>query len=164
MKSKNLHVVQKGAPDMTGATRTARAWRAWWPALLWAALIFVLSSIPGTRFPTVDAPHADKVVHVALYLVLGVLCLRGVRARAGMTGARAVAAAALIATLYGISDELHQIFTPNQSADWHDAAADAAGGLMGAFVAWALHAARRNTKSSAQKGPRTSSNPPAQPR
>jgi len=137
---------------MTEAREGPAAWRRWWPAGLWAGLIFVLSSIPGTHFPTIEAPHADKVVHLALYFVLGALCLRGVAPRSGgMPSVRAVAAAALIATLYGISDELHQIFTPNRSADWHDAAADAVGSLAGALGAWALRATR---------AARTSSNPP----
>src|SRR5262249_31842630 len=99
-----------------------RWWRGWWPAVGWAAVIFVRASIPGTDFPEVKAPQADKLVHVILYIVLGAFCLRGVRGTSTLTGWRAIAIAALIAGFYGVSDEIHQIFTPNRSPDWHDAA------------------------------------------
>ena len=113
---------------------------AWLPVVLWAALIFVLSSIPGTSLPTVEVPQADKMVHTLIYGVLGALVLRaldgvgapGVGAR--WVGARGVLLAAALATLYGISDEIHQLWTPHRSADWHDVVADAVGGLSGALA------------------------------
>jgi VanZ family protein len=120
--------------------------RAWGPALLWAAVIFGLSSIPGTHIPSVPVPNADKLVHAGVYVILGALCLRGIRRTSSLTGARAVLVAAAISALYGVTDELHQLFTPNRSCDWHDAAADAAGGLAGALAANRL-AANRLTKS-----------------
>jgi len=144
MKSKNLHVASGHSDE---PVRRPGWLRAWWPAIAWAAFIFVLSSIPGTKFPEVKTPHADKVVHAVIYVVLGALCVRAIRRTSTLTGARAVALATLIAALYGVSDELHQIFTPNRTPDWHDAAADAAGGLAGALAA----AATRRT------GPRTQS-------
>jgi VanZ family protein len=122
-------------------------WRAWWPVLAWAAFIFVLSSIPGTKLPEVKTPHADKIVHAAVYLVLGALCLRAIRRTSRLTGARAVAVATLLAALYGISDELHQIFTPFRTADWHDAAADTAGGLAGALAAVTIRSRRTSRRN-----------------
>ena len=121
-----------------------RRWLTGWaPATVWAAFVFVLSSIPGTRFPQVDVPSADKLVHGAIYLVLGALCLYGVRRTSPLVGARAVVMATCISALYGVTDELHQIFTPFRSPDWHDVVADAAGGLLGALAAAALIERRR---------------------
>jgi VanZ family protein len=40
--------------------------------------------------------------------------------------------AILIATAYGISDEIHQLWTPQRSADWRDVVADASGAALGA--------------------------------
>ena len=45
--------------------------RPWLPALLWAATIFALSSIPGRALPALPMWNADKLVHVAVYAVLG---------------------------------------------------------------------------------------------
>jgi VanZ family protein len=117
--------------------------RAWGPALLWGGVIFVLSSIPGTSFPEVSAPpNFDKLVHAIIYVVLGALCLRGIVRTTRLRGARAVLLAALLGTLYGISDEFHQSFTPMRSPDWHDVVADAAGSLLGALAAARLSARR----------------------
>ena len=74
---------------------------------------------------------ADKLVHGAIYGVLGALCWRA-RARRGArghgTGMQIIAAVA-VTELYGITDELHQAFTPRRSPDPFDVIADAVGGL-----------------------------------
>ena len=42
--------------------------RAWTPAVLWSAVIFVLSSIPGDAFPRLPGWwNADKFVHGGIY-------------------------------------------------------------------------------------------------
>jgi VanZ family protein len=107
-------------------------------------LLFVASSVPGDAYPRVDIPSSDKLVHLALYGVLGLLC-----ARALITGASEqplpwrVLVAVGISTAFGLTDELHQSFVPNRSADWHDLVADSVGALLGAAVfAWAHHRRR----------------------
>ena len=50
-----------------------------------------------------------------------------------MTGGR-VANATVFATIYGISDEMHQILVPPRTPDWHDVAADCLGALAGALL------------------------------
>ena len=111
------------------------------PVVLWAAFIFGLSSVPGTSFPTVQVPQSDKMAHVLLYGVLGGLAYRAVRLIYPLAERRrwvGVAAATAIALLYGISDELHQSFTPARTPDWHDVVADALGGAMGAIAMMAI--------------------------
>ena len=111
---------------------TGLSWvRRWGPALVWAAFIFVASSLPGTTYPSTDLPNADKLVHIVLYGVLGALVVRGLGGR----GVRIWLGAAALAALYGVTDELHQIFIPFRSADVEDAVADAAGALLGAGLA-----------------------------
>jgi VanZ family protein len=118
--------------------------RPWRPALVWAAVLFGLSSIPGTSLPEVPGTQTDKLVHGTLYLVLGALCARALRRTWTATAPRMVLLATLLATLYGVTDELHQLLTPRRSCDWHDALADAVGGLLGALLATSL-ARRHNT-------------------
>ncbi len=103
---------------------------------LWAGVIFALSSIPGTRFPAIDLPQSDKLVHALLYGVLGALLRRALdRTRGREAAAGNVLLAILLATAYGISDEIHQLWTPHRSADWRDVAADTLGGTLGAVSA-----------------------------
>ncbi len=115
----------------------------WLPAAGWAALIFTLSSISGSSYPAVAIPFADKIVHVMLYAPLGALFARAmVRPRSRTTMVLAV----LGATLYGVTDELHQMFVPMRSPDLRDVLADAIGSIIGAGV-FVTILRRRNTRA-----------------
>jgi len=112
----------------------------WAPAIGVAAGIFVLSSIPGTAFPVVHFHLADKVVHASIYAVLAwVIAIPLAR----MNVKRRVLIATAIACLYGVSDELHQSFTPFRSPDIWDVVADAAGASIGALAFVAIARRRR---------------------
>jgi VanZ family protein len=119
---------------------------AWTPSLFWAALLFRLSSIPGADLPRLPGWwSADKFVHGGLYAVFGALCWFGLR----VTWTRPrkpvidVLAGGLFAAIYGITDELHQAFTPGRSPDVFDVMADFVGGLLGALACVAIVARRR---------------------
>jgi hypothetical protein len=120
---------------------------AWAPALFWAALIYRLSAIPGDALPRLPLGwwNADKFVHAVVYGVLGALCWRGARGTFARDRPRRqqVLAAVVLTTLFGISDELHQAFTPFRSPDAFDVIADAIGGLAGALACVAVVARRR---------------------
>ena len=131
-----------------------KALRALAPALLWSTLIFWLSTIPGDALPPMPGWwNADKLIHGGVYAVLGALCWYG--ARGTLPRVRGpvhqVLAAGLITTLYGISDEMHQSFTPRRSPDPFDVIADAVGGLLGALVCVAIVARRHARDATADR-------------
>jgi VanZ like protein len=99
----------------------------WAPALLWAGLIFALSSAPdlGTGLGTWDLV-LRKIAHFCEYAILGLLLVRAL-------GREPLAAAAGIA--YAGSDELHQHFVRGRHAAFRDVAIDAAGVLAGLLLA-----------------------------
>lgn len=99
----------------------------WTPALVWAALLFVLSSRQSLPGPGVQ--HADKAAHFAAYAVLGAL-LAFAAARTGWP----LAVAAALGILYGASDEVHQMFVPGRSASVLDWLADVAGVLAAVYL------------------------------
>jgi VanZ family protein len=103
------------------------------------ALIFGASSLsdPGTLPPDVS----DKTVHVIAYGVLGALLVRALAGGRieGVTWPRALVAVVL-ATLYGVSDEVHQRFVPGRSPDTMDVLADAAGAAAAAALLVAARA------------------------
>jgi VanZ family protein len=119
--------------------------RAWAPALLWAIVIFRLSAIPGDQLPPSPFWNFDKLIHGGVYGMLGGLSWWGARrtfARARSL-AQLVAIATTLTAVYGITDELHQSFTPHRSPDPFDVMADTAGGLIGALVCVAIVARKR---------------------
>ena len=117
--------------------------RPWMPAVGWAAVIFVLSSFPGSAHPGIDLPSADKLVHLALYAPLGALGARGFWRGTRLSRSFVTTITAVLAAIYGITDELHQMLVPGRNADWRDAVADAFGGLVGAVAMIALLRRRR---------------------
>jgi VanZ family protein len=93
------------------------------------AFIFAASSVPGSQIPGV---MWDKLAHLLVYAALGafyMLPLSGGRI-AGVTGTTA-GAAIVLSFLYGLSDEVHQMFTPGRSPDILDVVADTAGASLG---------------------------------
>ncbi|HUT26108.1 MAG TPA: VanZ family protein [Sumerlaeia bacterium] len=111
--------------------------------IVWGGLIFLASSIPGkTRlFPTL-IPHSDKIVHAGLYAVLGWLLFRAGKKRWTAGDARIwMAACCLLGSLYGASDEWHQLFVPDRACSLADWIFDSAGTVAG--VVWRPLRARR---------------------
>ncbi|MCK6460678.1 MAG: VanZ family protein [Planctomycetes bacterium] len=127
---------------------TARRW--WMLALLYMAGLFALSSVPddpgkpgiGTYFPR---PSIQNALHVPAYALLSYLMWRGLRGPKGraatFAGRNAAVLAAVLATAYGVTDEVHQMFVVGRTASVTDALANAVGAF--AVAAWALLRARR---------------------
>jgi VanZ family protein len=90
----------------------------------------------------------DYVAHAVNYAVLGALL---VRALAGghlhLMAAAQLLPAAILAALYGLSDEFHQSFVPGRDASGTDLVADAVGAIIGAASAVALGALVRGFRS-----------------
>jgi VanZ family protein len=104
----------------------SRAVSLWLPVVAWAALIFVLSSIPhlSTGLGVWDL-ILRKLAHATEYGILGALLVRAL--------GRPVPAA-LVAIAYAASDELHQHFVNGRHATPLDVAIDAAGVLLGIAI------------------------------
>ena len=99
---------------------------AWAPVVLWAAMIFVLSSIPdlSTGLGTWDT-LVRKLLHVVEFAVLGALCLRAL--------GRPLAAG-ILASGYAAFDELHQSFVEGRMGSPLDWAIDTLGVVLGIIV------------------------------
>lgn len=108
-----------------------KALNLWGPVILVMALIFYASSLPDPGAPPGNI--SDKAAHLLVYFPLGAALVRALAGgRAFRMTVSAIVAATILATLYGISDELHQILVPPRTPDWHDVVADCLGALAGA--------------------------------
>jgi hypothetical protein len=104
--------------------------RAWIASVLWMAAIFGFSSIPGSSVPGGLGAYA----HFGVYALLGALLFLAFSHETAVPG-RAVALAVLVASVYGVTDELHQAFVPGRVPDVADWGMDTLGALTGALVA-----------------------------
>ena len=106
---------------------SSRALTLWLPVVLWAGVIFALSSIPslGTGLGTWDVV-LRKGAHMTEYAVLALLLVR-------VLGREMPALALGIA--YAASDEFHQAFVRGRHASPVDVAIDTVGLLLG-LLAW----------------------------
>lgn len=112
---------------------------AWLPALIYMALIFILSSIPTLASYSRHLPFRDKGVHFLEYAILGALTTHAAgRTFPDRSRGRVFLFGVTLATLFGISDELHQAFVPGRSADFGDIIADFLGATVGGLVRLAL--------------------------
>jgi VanZ family protein len=119
----------------------------WKLAVAWAAVIFVLSSIPGRAIPAVAIVNFDKIAHTGVYFVFGALCFLALPKSPSRTASTYVLWAGALATLYGVSDEIHQLFVPGRSSEVLDVVADCVGGFLGALAASALPSLKSNEAS-----------------
>jgi VanZ family protein len=111
---------------MTAAARFS----LWAPVIVWAAVIFAFSSIPGlgTGLGTWDIV-LRKLAHAAEFAILGALLGRALR-----HSWLAVA----VGSIYAGTDELHQAFVSDRTASAVDWVIDTVGVAIGvyAYVLW----------------------------
>ena len=105
---------------------STRALSVWLPVVVWAAVIFTLSSIPslGTGLGVWDTV-LRKAGHMTEFAILGALLLRAL-------GRELPAFVAGVA--YAVTDEVHQHFVGGRHASPLDVALDAIGVAIGILL------------------------------
>lgn len=136
---------------------------AWTATVCWMALIFILSHQPAsassglssgitaiifniitTIIPNVEFPVESfhfllrKSAHFIAYFVLGILLLNALNKKLYIT-LKAAVSSLVIAALYAVSDEIHQLFIEGRSGEFRDVLIDSAGAATGIVIYWTLH-------------------------
>jgi VanZ family protein len=106
--------------------------RRWIFAAALAGLIVIASSRSAVEGPSVS--NFDKVAHFSVYGLLATLVVRA------LISARAFWAIVIV-SIFGLSDELHQHFTPGRSMEFMDWVADTLGATLavGLYTYWAWY-------------------------
>ncbi len=109
------------------------------PVLVWMAVIFGGSSIPGQELTCIATP--DYLMHTAEYAVLGILIGRWCFFRKKRDSSAkkrfpysCLAFCVVAGSIYGALDEFHQHFVPGRCPDPRDWAADTFGTFIGALI------------------------------
>ncbi|OGD87061.1 hypothetical protein A2870_02800 [Candidatus Curtissbacteria bacterium RIFCSPHIGHO2_01_FULL_41_11] len=115
---------------------------AWLPPVLWAGVIFTLSTINNpiaSQFFVWDF-IIKKIAHVTEYAILYILLLRATRGNYALS--------LIITFLYSISDEVHQGFVPGRSPAVYDIGLDMSGAAIAGYAIWKLklHPQRKHKK------------------
>ncbi len=115
--------------------------------IAYCAGIFWLSSSVSPVDATPRFPQEDKVAHIVLYGGLAAVVSFGIR-RSGKPASfrKQFWAPVVFASLYGISDEIHQLFVPHRFCEFGDMLANATGALLAqlvlCYVIWRLNRGR----------------------
>jgi VanZ family protein len=103
----------------------------WLPLILYCLFIYIQSDHPSPEQIPIF-PYVDKVLHVTAYGILGILFYRAYQTLRLKDNIKMLMFLSVVsASLYGISDEIHQSFVPFREAEVTDVIADMIGALSG---------------------------------
>lgn len=109
--------------------------------------LFILTSLPGRSLPKVILILTDKAKHLIAYLILSFLLNFAIHFQKKFKkfNNHSGISAFMIIAVYGLLDEIHQIFIPGRYFEWLDFLSDLIGGLIGILAAqWIIE---QNKKS-----------------
>jgi len=106
--------------------------KLWVPAILYAGFIFYQSSLP---YPLEAVVSDMSVLHVPLFFVFSYMLARALSG-SGIRGRNAIVAAIVVTALYGVLDEVHQLYVPGRTFSYSDMGFDFLGGCLIVFKAW----------------------------
>lgn len=102
--------------------------------IAYMAAIWIMSSLPSNHFVELPDSGLDRTIKESLHLIefaiLYVLLVLAFLTRQSTFTMRLNVLCAVLAGLYGLTDEIHQSFYPYRSASWFDLVKDVTGILV----------------------------------
>ena len=111
----------------------------WVPVVVWASLIFTMSSLPtGTASQVVLTDYLiKKTAHMFEYGIFALLVYRAIGGDDFEIDRRGFLAV-IAAMFYGTSDEYHQSFIPGRTARPYDVLFDTIGAATAILILWSI--------------------------
>ena len=127
---------------------------SWIAVAAWALGIIGLSSLSGSQIETINVFDVwDKAAHFAAFAVGAVLLALALRWNTAWTWPRIVSVSIAAISIFGGTDEWHQLYTPKRSgADVGDWIADSLGAIAGAAATAFFHARHQHKNRPAPAG------------
>jgi VanZ family protein len=114
----------------------------WVPTALWLGVIYFLSTLPELTTPGRDI-LPDKVCHGAEYFILAFLILFALQRTTRASFFTSFWITLVGVALYGLSDEIHQIYVATRKFDVGDFLADVFGAFLLFLTLWLLQKTSR---------------------
>lgn len=110
-----------------------RTWILLGRNIIWAAVIFILCTLPGDSIPNphLNIPHLDKAVHFSMFFIMAVLLCNELEYQTRFRLRKIYAITVFIAFLYGGAIEVLQQHCFSRSGDVWDLVADVFGAVAG---------------------------------
>jgi len=116
----------------------------WLPLIVYCLAIYIQSDLPASEhIPSFE--FSDKALHFLAYAVMGILFYRAYQTLRIKDNLRMLILLSVVsASLYGISDEIHQYYVPFRDAEILDAIANFLGAICGVILyhLWAVSRGR----------------------
>lgn len=108
--------------------------KLWLPVAACMGFIFYASSIPGKNIPALFV-NQDIVFHTSIYLLLAYFFSRALKnTYQDITVVKLILFTVIFGVIYGITDELHQVFVPYRTVSAWDVFNDGIGSLIGSLL------------------------------
>jgi hypothetical protein len=124
---------------------------AWVPAVTYIALIFAVSSIPGSLTGRIPFRFFDKLAHMGEFAGLGLFLMVAFRGTLPRADVRHIALLVVAVGLtIGVLDELYQHLIPGRAVEFLDWVADTVGVVSGTTAALVHYRRRVGTWSGSE--------------
>ncbi len=121
---------------------------SWLPLIVYCLLIYIQSAHPSPEeLPSFK--FMDKMLHFVAYGVMGILFYRAYQTLQIRNQRQWLVFLSIVsASLYGISDEIHQYFVPARHASFSDVIADILGAVCGVWLYHVWEGRKQNNRDS----------------
>ena len=104
------------------------------PLAVYWIILFVMTSLPSTM--SISVGVSDKIEHFGAYGLLSVFLFLALKfqSKYSVLSDYPATFTIIIASLYGIIDEFHQLYIPGRSAEFYDWLADFSGSILAVII------------------------------